>query len=93
VLPVHTFGAPSMMCGGDHLLEELGLPANHVVNIVMHRDIVPRAFACDYPDNVVEVLRRMGGGFKEHACLKNLVIHCRSSFSSFWGPENPGCFS
>lgn len=70
---MHTFGAPSIVCGGDHLLGELGLPLNHVVNVVMHRDIVPRAFACDYPDSVVEVLRRMGGGFKDHACLKNLV--------------------
>ncbi|GAQ80283.1 hypothetical protein KFL_000500360 [Klebsormidium nitens] len=74
VLPVHTFGAPSIMCGGDHLLGELGLALNHVVNVVMHRDIVPRAFACDYPDSVVEVLRRMGGGFKDHACLKNLNL-------------------
>eukprot|EP00243_Klebsormidium_subtile_P003073 TRINITY_DN16219_c0_g1_i1.p1 TRINITY_DN16219_c0_g1~~TRINITY_DN16219_c0_g1_i1.p1 ORF type:complete len:958 (+),score=230.32 TRINITY_DN16219_c0_g1_i1:150-3023(+) len=74
VLPVHTFGAPSIMCGGDHLLGELGLPLNHVVNVVMHRDIVPRAFACDYPDSVVEMLRRMGGGFKDHACLQNLNL-------------------
>ncbi|RVW41662.1 hypothetical protein CK203_068299 [Vitis vinifera] len=49
LLPVITFGAPSIMCGGDHLLHELGLPRSHVQAVTMHRDIVPRAFSCNYP--------------------------------------------
>ncbi len=30
------------------LLAALGLTDAHVVNVIMHRDIVPRAFVCDY---------------------------------------------
>lgn len=34
----------------------------------MHKDIVPRAFACDY-SLVADLLRRVGGSFRDHACL------------------------
>ena len=51
------------------VLEMLGLPRNHVRNVMMHLDIVPRAFACDY--RLVQAwLRRMGGGFRDHGCLQ-----------------------
>jgi hypothetical protein len=30
------------------LLRRLGLSDDHIVNVIMHRDIVPRAFVCDY---------------------------------------------
>eukprot|EP00897_Mesotaenium_endlicherianum_P002744 jgi/Mesen1/2498/ME000159S01612 len=66
---VHTFGAPSVMCGGDRLLKELGLASSHVQQVVMHRDLVPRVFSCDYPDHVAEVLRRLSGSFRDHPCL------------------------
>ena len=36
----------------------------------MHRDIVPRAFACDY-SLVADLLARVGDGFREHGCLQN----------------------
>nr|GEY12491.1 alpha/beta hydrolase fold protein [Tanacetum cinerariifolium] len=39
LLPVITFGAPWVMCGGDRLLHNLGLPRNHLQGITMHRDI------------------------------------------------------
>ncbi|KAL5787672.1 hypothetical protein ACOSP7_004621 [Xanthoceras sorbifolium] len=52
LLPVITFGAPSIMCRGDHLLRKLRLPKSHVQAITMHRDIVPRAFSCNYPNHV-----------------------------------------
>ncbi|KAE8699602.1 transcription initiation factor TFIID subunit 13-like isoform X1 [Hibiscus syriacus] len=39
LLPVVTFGSPSIMCGGDGLLHKLGLPRSHVQAITMHRDI------------------------------------------------------
>jgi hypothetical protein len=38
-------------CNGgspDQTLEAFGLPESSVLNIMMSRDIVPRAFACDY---------------------------------------------
>ncbi|CAI9781072.1 unnamed protein product [Fraxinus pennsylvanica] len=69
LLPVITFGAPSIMCGGDRLLRNLGLPRNHVRAITMHRDIVPRAFSCNYPNHVAEFLKAVNGNFRNLPCL------------------------
>ncbi|KAH7516987.1 hypothetical protein FEM48_Zijuj09G0014300 [Ziziphus jujuba var. spinosa] len=71
LLPVITFGAPSIMCGGDHLLRKLGLPRSHVQAITMHRDIVPRAFSCNYPNHVAEFLKAVNRNFRSHPCLNN----------------------
>lgn len=71
LLPVITFGAPSIMCGGDRLLRHLGLPRSHVQAITMHRDIVPRAFSCNYPNHVAEFLKAINGNFRNHTCLNN----------------------
>ncbi|KAJ7977640.1 Lipase [Quillaja saponaria] len=71
LLPVITFGAPSIMCGGDSLLHKLGLPRRHVQAITMHRDIVPRAFSCNYPNHVAELLKAVNGNFRNHPCLNN----------------------
>ncbi|PWA41595.1 Lipase, class 3 [Artemisia annua] len=71
LLPVITFGAPSVMCGGDRLLHKLGLPRSHLQAITMHRDIVPRAFSCRYPGRVAELLKAVNGNFRNHPCLNN----------------------
>ncbi|XP_027924844.1 phospholipase A1 PLIP2, chloroplastic-like [Vigna unguiculata] len=71
LLPVITFGAPSIMCGGDSLLDNLGLPRSHVQAITMHRDIVPRAFSCKYPNHIAELLKAVNGNFRNHPCLNN----------------------
>ncbi|XP_043718651.1 phospholipase A1 PLIP2, chloroplastic-like isoform X2 [Telopea speciosissima] len=71
LLPVITFGAPSIMCGGDQLLHKFGLPRSHVKAITMHRDIVPRAFSCIYPDHVAELLKAVNAKFRNHPCLKD----------------------
>ncbi|KAK1420459.1 hypothetical protein QVD17_22074 [Tagetes erecta] len=71
LLPVITFGAPSVMCGGDRLLHKLGLPKSHLQAITMHRDIVPRAFSCKYPSRVTEILKAVNGNFRNHPCLDN----------------------
>jgi len=73
LLPVITFGAPSIMCGGDSLLDNLGLPRSHVQAITMHRDIVPRAFSCKYPNHIAELLKAVNGNFRNHPCLNNQV--------------------
>ncbi|XVF22117.1 hypothetical protein REPUB_Repub12eG0146200 [Reevesia pubescens] len=70
-LPVIMFGSPSIMCGGDRLLRKLGLPQSHVQAITMHRDIVPRAFSCYYPNHVAELLKALNGNFRHHPCLNN----------------------
>ncbi|XP_068659411.1 phospholipase A1 PLIP2, chloroplastic-like [Aristolochia californica] len=71
LLPVLTFGSPSVMCGGEQLLRILGLPQSHVQAVTMHRDIVPRAFSCNYPDHVAEILKAVNGNFRNHPCLNN----------------------
>ncbi|KAK8588203.1 hypothetical protein V6N13_087147 [Hibiscus sabdariffa] len=71
LLPVVTFGSPSIMCGGDSLLRKLGLPRSHVQAIIMHRDIVPRAFSCNYPNHVAELLKAINGNFRHLPCLEN----------------------
>lgn len=52
------------------LLERLGMGRGMVRNVIMHKDIVPRAFACDY-SSVADLLARVGPAFKEHGCLQN----------------------
>lgn len=73
LLPVITFGSPSIMCGGDRLLRHLQLPRDHVKSIAMHRDIVPRAFSCNYPNHVAEFLKAVNGNFRNLPCLSKQV--------------------
>jgi hypothetical protein len=54
--------------GGSRLLAHLGLQEAVVRNVMMHKDIVPRAFSCDYT-LVTDILRSWGPAFREHACL------------------------
>lgn len=83
LMPVITFGAPSIMCGGDYLLQKLGLPKSHVQAITLHRDIVPRAFSCNYPDHVAKILKAVNRNFRNHPCLKNQVVFFSSALFSF----------
>uniref|UniRef100_A0A0D9V2Z5 Fungal lipase-type domain-containing protein n=1 Tax=Leersia perrieri TaxID=77586 RepID=A0A0D9V2Z5_9ORYZ len=69
LLPVVTFGAPSVFCGGARVLDALGVGEGHVRCVAMHRDIVPRAFSCRYPGHAVALLRRLNGVLREHPCL------------------------
>ncbi|KAK9862875.1 hypothetical protein WJX84_009025 [Apatococcus fuscideae] len=52
----------------DGLLASVGVPPSAVRNVLMHKDLVPRAFACDYR-LVADLLRRVNESFREHACL------------------------
>lgn len=67
--PVVTFGSPFVFCGGHKLLKNLGLNENHIHSVMMHRDIVPRAFSCDYPNYISVILKRLSS-FRTHPCLK-----------------------
>ncbi|KAF2592111.1 hypothetical protein F2Q70_00044234 [Brassica cretica] len=59
---VVTSGSPFVSCGGEKILEELGLDERHVHCVMMmHRDIVPRAFSCNYPDFVALILKLLNG--------------------------------
>lgn len=52
------------------LLQALRLPEGAVRNVLMHRDIVPRAFACDY-SLVADLLKRVSESFRDHRCLNS----------------------
>lgn len=71
--PVVTFGSPFVFCGGQKILNHLGLDESHVHCVIMHRDIVPRAFSCNYPNHVALVLKRLNGSFRSHPCLNKSV--------------------
>ncbi|MFQ6633411.1 hypothetical protein Gotur_010685 [Gossypium turneri] len=77
--PVVTFGSPFVFCGGQRILDELGLDDNHVHCVMMHRDIVPRAFSCKYPNHVAVVLKRLPGSLRSHPCLLRNVSTCLSN--------------
>ncbi|KAL6746626.1 hypothetical protein V8C86DRAFT_3149409 [Haematococcus lacustris] len=65
------------------LLAALGLPSAHITNVIMHRDIVPRAFACDYT-SVAGLLQRLMPAFKGHSSLQG-PAHTHKSLYSFLG--------
>ncbi|CAN6444385.1 unnamed protein product [Victoria cruziana] len=71
MLPVVTFGAPFIFGAGQRVLQALGLNDSFVQSVMMHRDIVPRAFSCRYPDRVAVLLRRLSASFQHHPCLNN----------------------
>ncbi|XP_076920273.1 phospholipase A1 PLIP1, chloroplastic-like [Bidens hawaiensis] len=74
--PVVTFGSPFVFCNGQKILDQLGLDENHVHCVMMHRDIVPRAFSCNYPNHVAQLLKRLCGTFRSHPCLnKNSLLY------------------
>ncbi|GLI64249.1 hypothetical protein VaNZ11_007448 [Volvox africanus] len=52
------------------LMADLGLSDDQVVNVIMHKDIVPRAFVCDYTA-VVGVLQRWWPSFRDHHSLQD----------------------
>ncbi|GMI66784.1 PLASTID LIPASE1 [Hibiscus trionum] len=73
---VVTFGSPFVFCGGQKILDALELDENHVHCVMMHRDIVPRAFSCKYPNHVAVVLKRLPGSLRSHPCLlKNKLLY------------------
>ncbi|KAM2984111.1 hypothetical protein FF2_009960 [Malus domestica] len=70
LLPVVTFGSPFVFCGGHKLLDQKWLDANnHIHCVMMHRDVVPRAFSCNYPNHVATLLKRLNGSFQSLPCL------------------------
>ncbi|KAJ7962551.1 Lipase [Quillaja saponaria] len=76
ICPVITFGSPFVFCRGQKILDELGLDESHICCVMMHRDIVPRAFSCNYPNHVSAVLKRLNGSFRSHPCLiKNKLLY------------------
>jgi len=73
LLPVVTFGSPSVFCGGRRVVDELGLDEGHICSVMMHRDIVPRAFSCNYPNHAAQLVKRLNGAFRSHPCLNREV--------------------
>lgn len=68
---------PSAAAAHPHvgaLLPSLGLQPDVIQNVVMHRDIVPRAFVCDY-SLVADVLKSWLPSFKGHTGLADCKSH------------------
>ncbi|KAM1053328.1 hypothetical protein PS2_000829 [Malus domestica] len=73
--PVVTFGSPFVFCGGQKVLDRLGVDEGQIHSVMMHRDIVPRAFSCNYPNYVATLLKRLNS-FRSHPCLiKNKILY------------------
>eukprot|EP00882_Tetradesmus_deserticola_P021861 GHRQ01023674.1.p3 GENE.GHRQ01023674.1~~GHRQ01023674.1.p3 ORF type:complete len:102 (-),score=42.52 GHRQ01023674.1:419-724(-) len=53
---------------GGTLLARLGLKEDIIRCVIATRDIVPRAFSCDYSP-VAELLRSWGPSWRDHSCL------------------------
>lgn len=66
LLPVVTFGY-------QKVLDQLGLDENNVHCVVMHKDIIPRAFSCNYPKHVVQVLECFNTTFCSNPLLNKNV--------------------
>ncbi|CAN6704530.1 unnamed protein product [Malus baccata var. baccata] len=74
--PVVTFGSPFVFCGGQKILDILSVDESQIHSVMMHRDIVPRAFSCNYPNYVATLLKRLSGSFRSHPCLtKNKILY------------------
>ena len=58
----------------------------------MHKDIVPRAFACDYT-LVADLLRRVADSFREHRCLNGsrTVRPPAGKAAELWGMVSLAC--
>ncbi|WVZ17347.1 hypothetical protein V8G54_010329 [Vigna mungo] len=69
LLPIVTFGSPFVLCGGQKLLNDLGLDDSFIHCVMMHRDIVPRIFSCSFPNHLITVLKRLKGSLDSHPCL------------------------
>jgi len=65
------------------LLHSFGLSDDHIINVIMHRDIVPRAFACDYTV-VADLLKQWVPSFKDHALLHG-PAHAHKTLYNFLG--------
>ncbi|CAD7699851.1 unnamed protein product [Ostreobium quekettii] len=63
-----TCESPHHKSNPQSLLNRLGLSEDVVTNVMMHRDIVPKAFACDY-SSVLPIMWSMGQSFRDHHCL------------------------
>lgn len=58
---VVTFASPFVFCGDWKIVDYLELDESHVHCVMMLRDIVPRAFSCNYPNHVALVLKSLNG--------------------------------
>lgn len=64
----HNISPTTTHTQGSSLLSQLGLSDDAIRSTMMTRDIVPRAFSCDYT-LVADLLRSWGPSWREHSCL------------------------
>lgn len=61
-------------CPIGSLLERLGIDDGMLINVMMHKDIVPRAFVCDYTV-VADLLKQWMPSFRDHSTLSDHHTH------------------
>ena len=87
---IYTYGCPAFICencscncksgectctgGNTRLLERLNIPSSLFKHLCMHRDIVPRAFACDY--TLIKNIMTQMDTYKNYGCLKGSKEMC-----------------
>lgn len=64
----------STYCSEGLLMRRLGIPSDLLVNVMMHKDIVPRAFVCDYTA-VADLLKQWMPSFRDHTTLSSQQAH------------------
>eukprot|EP00798_Chlamydomonas_sp_ICE-L_P008112 gene8112-1358_t len=60
--------------GKAGLLSRLGFTDDHLVNVIMHKDICPRIFVCDYT-TMAGLLKKWMPAFKDHLNLQDKHQH------------------
>ncbi|KAG7962905.1 hypothetical protein I3843_09G090300 [Carya illinoinensis] len=80
---VVTFGSPFVFCGGQNILDELGLDESHIHCMMMHRDIVPRAFSCNYPNHSSPPHPLLPPGSALYALDKNQCGYSTNALAAF----------
>ncbi len=58
-----------MSTNGEAVLERMGLNGGAIRNVMMHRDLVPRAFSCDYT-LVADLLALVSDSFRNLESLQ-----------------------
>ena len=73
-LGTYMIGAPSCMSDASDLFANIEMDEDQFNSVMLEKDIVPRAFACDYPDTVIDLLCRLNENFAIHPCFRETQL-------------------
>ena len=73
-LGTYMIGAPSCLSSADGLFAKIEMDPSQFRSVMLEKDIVPRAFACDYPETVVDLLCRLNENFATHTKFRETQL-------------------